>query len=506
MSKLDEFNFMYPVRDPIFIHVYTHPIRGRRYVTLEPKMDEQILNLYDDINEAILREAPYEESHETREEFEKILEILLRKVTTQTPIKPTRWRKRDVDTEKIYIRDEDLETVRYYLHRDILESGPLEPILRDPYIEDIHSVGTTDIHIVHKIFGMMETNVRFPTELDLDEFLRSMSERIGKPVSDSKPIVDGSLPDGSRINIVYSEDVSRKGSSFTIRKFTEKPLTFTQLVDWGTYSPEIMAYAWLCLEHGMNCIVSGETASGKTTTLNSILTFVNHHKKVYTAEDTPEVIAPQPVWQRLVTRDTGPEESRVELFDLVRTALRSRPDYIVVGETRGREGAMMFQAMQTGHSVLSTFHAPSTTQMIQRFTGEPINVPIRFIDNLNVAFFQQILYEEGRLIRRCTSVDEIIRYSKEMDGVLVRSVFRWDPFTDTHYFRGMNNSYILEEKIAPQLKYDDKRLIYTELARRAKIIKNMVDHHLLDYDDVNKVMAAYYTEGYEGLPPELLPD
>ncbi len=164
---------------------------------------------------------------------------------------------------------------------------------------------------------------------------------------------------------------------------------------------------------------------------------------------------------------------------------------------------MMFQAMQTGHSVMSTFHAPSTTQMIQRFTGEPINVPIRFFDNLNVAVFQQILYDQGRLIRRVTSVDEIIRYSKERDGVLIRSVFRWDPFTDTHYFRGMNNSYILEEKIAPQLKFEDKRMIYNELLIRAKIVRNMVDHNIFDYDDVNAVMSAYYQEGVKGLPPEL---
>jgi len=257
------------------------------------------------------------------------------------------------------------------------------------------------------------------------------------------------------------------------------------------------------LEFGMNVIVSGETASGKTTSLNSLLTFVNHSAKVYTAEDTPEVIAPQPVWQRLVTRDSGPAESRVDLFDLIRAALRSRPNYIVVGETRGREGAMMFQAMQTGHSVISTFHAPSTTQMIQRFTGDPINVPIRFFDNLNIAVFQKVIYDQGRLIRRVVSIDEILRYSKQLDGVLVRSVFQWDPYTDTHYFRGMNNSYILEEKIAPQLKFEDKRMIYTELQNRAKVIQAMVDHNIFDYYEVNRIMAAYYAEGVKGLPPEV---
>jgi flagellar protein FlaI len=152
----------------------------------------------------------------------------------------------------------------------------------------------------------------------------------------------------------------------------------------------------------------------------------------------------------------------------------------------------MFQAMQTGHAVMSTFHAPSTRQLIQRFTGEPINVPVRFIDNLNVALFQQIMYEGGVLIRRVTSVDEILRYSKEMDGVLTRGVFRWDPFTDTHYFRGMNNSYILEDKIAPILKMEDKRDIYRELEMRARVIKEMADRNIVEYDRVNRLYRAYY--------------
>jgi flagellar protein FlaI len=162
--------------------------------------------------------------------------------------------------------------------------------------------------------------------------------------------------------------------------------------------------------------------------------------------------------------------------------------------------------MQTGHAVLSTFHAPSTKQLIQRFTGDPINVPIRFMDNLNAVVFQSSLYEGGRLIRRVMSVDEIIRYSKDLDGVLTRSVFRWDPFTDTHFFRGMNNSFILEEKIAPRLKFEDKRMIYDELRARAKILKNMVDRNIVAYDDVNRIMGAYYRAGGpEGLPPELRP-
>jgi flagellar protein FlaI len=349
---------------------------------------------------------------------------------------------------------------------------------------------------------MVPTNIRFKDTTSLEYFLRSMSERIGKPVSDSKPIVDAALPDGSRINIIYSDDVSKLGPSFTIRKFGEKPPTMPQLVKWGTFSAEMAAYLWLCLEHGMSIFVSGETASGKTTSLNAMLSFIDFKKKIYTAEDTPEVVVPQPVWQRLVTREAGPEESRVELFDLVKAALRSRPDYIVVGEVRGKEGAVAFQAIQTGHAVLSTFHASSIQKMIQRFTGAPINVPIRFMDNLNVALFQEIIYSEGRIIRRCSSIEEILRYSAQKGGVLTRAIFRWDPVTDTHHFRGMYNSHILENKIAPRMGMEDVRDIYKELFARARIIQKMVDKNVLDYDTVNAIFMEYSDKGFDGIPAE----
>jgi flagellar protein FlaI len=483
-------NILYPVGDPIFVHIFRDPERGKRYIVIEPKMDKDLKARYRRIMDLALREAPMEKSYADDDEFKEIISRILNKVTTIEERKKRGYSRFEAD--QVRITEEELETVQYYIVRDLIESGILEPILRDPYNEDIHSVGLDRIHVVHKIFGMMETSIHFTNEFELHEYIRNMAERIGKPVSDAVPIVDGAMPDGSRVNIIYSEDVSKQGSSFTIRKFTETPLTFVALVQFGTLSPEIAAYLWLCMENGMSIIVSGETASGKTTTLNGCLTFINHEHKVYSAEDTPEVIAPQPVWQRLVTRPTGPEGSRVELFDLVRAALRSRPNYIVVGETRGVEGNYMFQAMQTGHSVMSTFHAPSTRQLIQRFTGDPINVPIRFIDNLNIALFQQIMYEGGVLIRRVTSVDEILRYSKEMDGVLTRSVFRWDPFTDTHYFRGMNNSYILEEKVAPILKFDDKRDVYKELEMRARVVKEMADRNIVEYERVNRLFRAYY--------------
>lgn len=498
VSLIEYPNIIYPVGDPVFIHIYRgEEARKTSYFAIEPSLGGNE-EKYKKVINAILAEAPFEKATETKEEFEQLIEKLLKRTTTFEDNSKGFFSQNK--NKSILVTPKELKIIRYKIKREIMDHGIIEPLLKDPYLEDIHTVGTKDIYVIHKLFGMIKTNIRFRERRELNRYLRSLSERVGTPVSDTRPIVDSSLRDGSRLNIVFSEDVSKEGASFTIRKFSEKPPPITQLVKWGTFSVEQAAYLWLCLENNMSIFVSGETASGKTTSLNAMTSFINYNAKIFTAEDTPEVIIPQPVWQRLITRETGPVESRVELFDLVKTALRSRPDYIIVGEVRGKEGSAAFQAIQTGHAVLCTFHASSIEKMIQRFTGEPINVPIRFMDNLNVALFQELLYIEGRIVRRCSSIQEILRYSKEKGGVLTRQVFSWDPVTDRQYFTGRFNSFILENKIAEKLGYDDVRDIYKELDRRAKIISRLVDAGILDYDSVNNIFKIYSEEGFAGIP------
>ncbi|HLF06192.1 MAG TPA: type II/IV secretion system ATPase subunit [Thermoplasmata archaeon] len=496
-NSLEEYpNLVYPVGDPVFIHI--NRVKEWSYVAIEPPLTEDRKAKYIAIRDEMLRIATTAEAPEAKDEFSKLIEELVRQIT-EAGVETRGGLFSTLRIKRIQVTEADRRVVLYHLKRDILEHGKIEPMMRDPYIEDVHCVGLKRMHIDHKLFGMLPTNMRFEDRISLDEYLRGMTERIGTPVSDARPIIDASLPGGSRLNVIYSEDVSREGSSFTIRKFSEKPMTLTQLIENRTMSPEIAAYLWMCMEQGMNVFVCGETASGKTTTLNGMVPFINHHWKVYSAEDTPEVIAPHPIWQRVVTRESGAQESRVELYDLLRAALRSRPRFIIVGEIRGREGTVAFQAMQTGHFVISTFHAPSVKQMIQRFIGDPINIPERFMDNLNVVVFQQLVYEKGRVLRRVISVDEILRYSAELGGVLTRNIFSWNPDQDTHYFGGIYNSFVLENKIAPKLKYQDKRIIYEDLKKRSAILRRMVEKNLLPYDDLNKVLAKYYDEGEKGL-------
>lgn len=491
-------NIIYPVGDPIFIHIYGDPQTDKRYIVIEPRIEtREEERKYESIKDRILELAPKREIPEDPEEFERFLDSIF----DEAVLSLIKSGKRGLSKkgQQFTITRDEMEKFRYLIKRDIIGIGPLEPLARDPYIEDIHIIGANYVALVHKIFEHLPTNITFGDDIRLSDYFKNLSERIGRPVSDRNPIVDGALPDGSRINIIYSPDVSLKGPSATIRKFSATPISIVQLITWGTLSAEVAAYLWIAIEYGMSIFVCGETASGKTTLLNSIIPFIKPGSKVYTAEDTPEVIVPHPTWQRLVTRERGPEESRVTLFDLLKAALRSRPNYIIVGEIRGAEGAIAFQAMQTGHPVMSTFHAGDIKKMIQRFTGHPINVPITFIDNLNIAVFQQAVYLKGKFLRRTVSVVEIEGYYEELGGVATRNVFEWDPVGDKHIFRGFNNSYILERKIAEIAGYEDPKEIYNELFLRARILERMSELGITNYWDVYKEIKAFYQRGLEGL-------
>ncbi|MDP6870389.1 MAG: type II/IV secretion system ATPase subunit [Candidatus Poseidoniaceae archaeon] len=509
--SVEPMNLIYITKEPIFVHIY-RPLdeEGNEsgqtlWFGLEPQLTDEEENIRRTLIETLLQEAPTAPSFTTDDEFENILSGMVDRYTIldteargSTRRQGKVWEALGLEDRRIVVTTEQRERLRYIIVRDLIKNGPLEPLLSDEMLEDIHSIGLKHIHMDHKVFGMVTSNIRFRERDLLARYLRAMSERIGRPVSDNKPIIDGALLDGSRINIIFSDDVSMLGPSFTIRKFAEETISITQLIKWGTMSSQVAAYVWICLEYGMSVLVSGETASGKTTTLNAILPFIDHNVKIYTAEDTPEVKVRHKIWQRLVTRDSKNEESRVEMFDLLKAALRSRPRYIIIGEIRGVEGATAFQAMQTGHPVIATFHASSIVKMIQRFTGDPINVPIRFFDNLNFAIFQEVVEAPGGgIARRITGIDEVIGYNKHSDGVLTRGMFEWDPVKDKHYFRGMFQSHLLENKIAAQMGFENKREVYDELTRRAEAIQRMADRDLTHYDDVFDLLGIYYSNGWE---------
>jgi flagellar protein FlaI len=402
-------------------------------------------------------------------------------------------------SSKIRVTSIEKKDIEYDITKTIIGGGPLEPFMRDPYIEDIHIITGSNVYLIHKIFEMVKTNVRIDKEW-ANTFSQEFAEKIGSPVSEGQPIADGTLPDGSRVNIIHSKDISLKGPSMTVRKFSETPISITQLINWGTLDTGIAAYLWLCLQYGRSIFVCGETASGKTTTANAMFVFIPPEKKIYSVENTPEVKVPHAVWQQLVTRAKGPKEGFINEEDLLKAGLRSRPDYIIPGETRGAEGRFVFQAMQTGHPVITTFHAGSVVKVIQRFTGHPINVPKTFMDNLDVVIIQMAVERKGKKLRRVITIDEIEGYNKELDGVMSRIAFLWDPLEDIHVFRSNRNSYVLEQRIAKMAGYEDVTEIYEEYDRRKHILDRMVEEKIFDYYEVVEFIWTFYREGVKGLP------
>lgn len=497
MSKIDFPDIIYPVGDPIFIHVYKRQAEETKYVVIEPDMSEEEIRLYNRCLDKLI-DVAYREP--VPDKVTDIGEVLLKLLDGVVEIKKG---KEDHSllgvSTKILVTEEQLDKIKYFLIRNRVGYGKLEPLFHDPNLEDIHCTGVGVITTVHKVFGMVYTSIEFKGDDELNKYIVEVTERVERPTSDRQSVVDAIMPDGSRANFIYGRDVSLEGSSFTVRKFSKVPVSVTQLIDWNTISAELAAYIWIALENGMNLFICGETASGKTTTLNALATFIKPDAKVYTVENTPEVTMPHDIWQHLVTREAG-KESDITYLDLLIAALRSRPNYIIVGEIRGAEGGIAFQAMQTGHPVLSTFHAGNVQTMIQRLTGDPINVPIAFVDNLNLSLIQQAVYRGNKFVRRVLSVTELERYYAPANKVVTREVFTWNPVNDKLMFRGLFNSFVLEQKIAKILGYDDPRKIYGEMTRRAKILKRMVEEKIFNYFDVWKIIKDYSNGGEETLP------
>jgi flagellar protein FlaI len=477
----------------------------KEYHPIEPilKKDEQIK--HNQLLKIIVKKAPKKDSVRTDDELKNVLQELIDEsiVINERAVKADEEGKKGLfkgkKIDKIKATSVQKRSIEYYILKNIVGTSEIECFMRDPWLEDIHIVAGEKIHLIHKIFGMIKTNIEI-SKKKADIFTRKLSEKMGSPVSEGNPITDGVLPDGSRGNLVYSEAISIKGPSMTIRRFTETPISITQLIKFGTLSSGIGAYLWICCEYGRNFFICGGTACGKTTTMNAIIPFIPPDRKIYTAESTPEMQVPHKVWQQLLTKDSGPEEGRVSMFDLLRAALRSRPEYIIPGEVRGAEGNIVFGAMQTGHPVMTTFHAGSVTKVIQRFTSDPINVPKTFMDNLDFVVIQLAIERDGKLMRRVTNIDEVEGYNREVDGIMSRTAFEWDAMKDDHRFVANRNSYILEERIAKTAGFTNLSEIYDVYDERKLILDRMVEEDIMDYYEVVQFIWSYYKEGVKGLP------
>jgi len=507
-TKFELDNVVYPLEGGVYAHVYDPTDEISRYYIIQPSLDSREKELFDEIKDEIIVKISDYPTTEDLEEYEKILREIFEDTIEVTeggePRKETNGPIGGIlgEKTKFLIPKRVHDKIWFQLRKDLVGLGPLEPITMDRRNEDIHVLGYDKVNVNHAIYGMLRTNIDLGSEGEYRSWLESLTKRVGSSASESNPIIDTTLPDGSRLNVVYSEEVSVEGPTLTIRQHEEVPFSLFQIVQSGTMSPELIAYLWLSLESNMSIAVCGETASGKTTSMNAMTACIPRDTKIYSAEDTLEVRPPHDSWQRLLTRDTDDEEEEgVDMFSLIKNSLRSRPGYILVGEVRGEEGFNVFQAMQTGHPVIFTFHAGTVSSLIDRFTGDPINVPVKFFDNLDVALFQNFMKSDvGEGLRRVTGVHEIEGYSKDLEGIMSRKAFERDPAKDELDFLSLNNSYLLEEEVAPSLGYQDKRKIYDELKKRADIVRKAIREGYTGWHEVVKVTWSYQEDGEDGLP------
>jgi archaeal flagellar protein FlaI len=393
------------------------------------------------------------------------------------------------------------ERIIYYVLRDFVGYGPVDALIFDPEVEDISCDGVeVPLFIFHSKFESVKTNVAFPDEESLNSFIVMLGQRCGKAVSVSAPILDGTTPEGHRVQATYAREVTTRGASFTIRRFKERPFTPVDLILNGTSNEEMVAYFWLAAEQGESVIVCGGPAAGKTSTLNAIALFIPPTAKVVSIEDTREVNLPHENWipgaTRSGTGDRGPDgkaAGEVDMFDLVRASLRQRPNYIIVGEVRGRETYTMFQAMATGHTTYSTMHADSVKSMVNRLENPPINTPRILLSALNNVIIQIQTRTEKGVVRRLKQVLEIVGFEPETNELITNTVYEWDPSTDKFVFKGHS---FLFDKIMDLKNYTTDEMD-AEFQRRSAVIRYLVDHQITDYRQLWRTIAQYYKDPNE---------
>ncbi len=474
----------YPVRPPYsYVRVlFDKRDYSRFYYVVEPKATKQEKEDLKTIKDVLQRALNIEREtlDETQEEFLKqaVDDIL--------------------DSYRLKSRKSNREKIHYYIERDLIGYGKVDTMMQDPNIEDVSCDGPgVEIFVYHRRFESLRTNVMWEDEHELEQYIIRMAQRCGKHISIAEPLLDATLMDGSRIVMTLGREVSTKGSTFTIRRFRDEPFTPVDLLEFKTFSSMQIAFFWLAMQYGMSMLFVGGTASGKTTSLNACSLFLPWQHKIVSIEETRELNLPHPNWIPGCTRQGFGGESagsgtkapgEVDMYDLLRAALRERPEYIIVGEIRGAEAYVLFQAMATGHTTYSTFHADSIQSLVHRLENKPIEIPRVLIPALDGISIQIQTRVGGKRVRRNKAIVEIIGIDPHSHELLTNEAFRWDNTVDEYVFTG--KSYIFEKIM---MKANLNRVeIMDETKRRQLVIEWCLKKGIRDYKDFAKVVAEYY--------------
>jgi flagellar protein FlaI len=465
-----ETNITYPIVEPFsYAHIYfDRNTYDLVYELIEPKLTENEEKIYRNVIFYI----------------EKLLYIKLSEINNLNDAINYLQRLYDFVLKDLGIQlgQSSYEKIFYYIFRDLYGYNKVDSLLRDPLIEDIECSGPNyPIFVVHRYFGNLKTNIIL-NDKEIRDLIEKFALRAGKHISYAEPILDATLPDGSRVNATYSQEITTHGPTFTIRKFREIPWTPIELIRLGSATPEIFAYLWLAVEFRKNIIIIGGTASGKTTMLNAISMLIPPNARIVSIEDTREIKLYHPNWIPSVVKYSSDKNREIDMFELLRMSFRQRPDYVIVGEVRGEEAYVMFQGMASGHSSLSTMHAESTRALISRLTTPPINLSPSLIELLNIVVIMQHDNFLGTNLRRIKEVDEIIKYNK------FNIAYKWNPFKreylenpKKYLFRLIENDY--------GIRYKE---LYEEYITRVKLLKRLSELNISDFQTFSKIVQMYY--------------
>jgi flagellar protein FlaI len=470
----------YPLYEP-FSHVVIvqNPKTGEhKYILDELQLDPLEKGVYDRILEILLAEieSPKEEIADPRKFFAEEAKKIVDKYRISLGWLP------DVSWYKIL----------YHAERDLVGFGKIDPLMRDPNIEDISCDGVMKpVYVWHRNYESIETNLQFPNDEVLDNTVVKLVHMAGKHVSTAFPIVDASLPGKHRLAVAYRREITPFGTAFTIRKFREDPYSIIDLINIGTFSEEMAAYFWMCLENRASIMVLGGTAAGKTTALNTLACLIKPGSKIITIEETAELNLPLENWVSLIARQSyglgGSGVGEVSLFDLVKTSMRHRPDILVVGEVRGQEAYVLFQALATGHGGMCTMHAENLDSAVKRLTQKPMDISPAYIPLMNIVLSIQRVHltknNEKRAYRRVITVNEIEDYEK------YHVPCKWNPAKDVHVM-DFDKSTLLSS-VAERQGVTNEDLI-EEIGRRRDVLHWMRERNIRSYKDVAAIVAEYY--------------
>ncbi|MEM5829783.1 MAG: type II/IV secretion system ATPase subunit [Candidatus Aenigmatarchaeota archaeon] len=483
VTEMTKINVIYPLIEPFAYAQIKWNIEGKEliYNVLEPKLSEKEEEILKKISEGLMELIDVELS--SIKQPSKLIEYLEKNVI------------KVIKELGIKLAQEQYTKIMYYIYRNFVGLNEIEPFMQDPNIEDISCDGVNiPFYVVHRKYGSLKTNVVFKDLERLRELIVKLAQRCGRYVSYAEPILDGTLPDGSRVAATLAHDVATRGPVITIRKFGEKPFSPIDQIESKTASPSLLAYFWYLMEHGISALIIGGVATGKTSFLNTLCMFIPPEAKIVSIEDTRELNIPNEHWVPTLARPgfgipmpSGEKYGGVSLFDLLKESFRQNPDYVIVGETRGEEAYVMFQGISSGHPSLSTMHAGSVETLIKRLTTPPIELSPTLIEGLDVVVTMVHARERGKSARRVREVVEIESVDPKTGEVKYRTIFRWNPERDEH------------EKVGESIKVEKVTLAkggsveeaWKEIKRREKILEWMRRKGIKDYVEVVKMMNLY---------------